>query len=285
MTKHAKEHATVQVPATTANLGPGYDCLGVALRLYNRVTVFRSEEPEMSPMAGAASEAFFAAAGREPFRFGWKIEGDVPIARGLGSSVTVRLGLLHGLNALCGEPLAREEIFSICAQLEGHPDNAAPAAFGGFTVASASNGCVRFDVSPALHFVLLIPNFEVSTPKARAALPPAVAHGDAAKNCANACRIVAAFARKDYHKLRGSFGDFLHQPFRLPLVPFLDDVIRAGEDAGALGGFLSGSGSTVACVTLESPAEVAGAMLGAADCAGAKTVITTADNEGARLAP
>jgi len=282
MTKQTR--FSVQVPATTANLGPGYDCLGVALQMYNRVTVFPAREPAKHPMATAAAEAFFAAAGLESFLFDWKIEGEVPIARGLGSSVTVRLGLLHGLNALCGKPLGIEEIFALCARLEGHPDNAAPAAFGGFTVATAGGGCVRFDVLPALRFVLLIPDFEVSTSRARKVLPAMLPHEHAARNCASACRIVAAFARQDYALLRGSFGDFLHQPYRLPLVPFLDDVIRAGEEAGALGGFLSGSGSTVGCVTLESPEAVARAMLAASRSVGARTVITTADNQGARIA-
>src|SRR6187402_2124682 len=103
---------TIRVPATTANLGPGYDCLGVALQIYNRVTVARGVAGEPNPMAAAVAEKFFAASRLEAFPFSWKIEGDVPRSRGMGSSVTVRLGLLHGLNELSGRGLDRERLFA-----------------------------------------------------------------------------------------------------------------------------------------------------------------------------
>lgn len=274
---------TLRVPATSANLGPGYDCLGVALRLYNRVTVRREKtaRKKLHPMAAEAAERFFETAEAKPFAFDWSIAGDVPQSRGLGSSVTVRLGILHGLNELAGRPLEREELFMLCSELEGHPDNAAPAEFGGFTVASA-DGCLSFEVSPDLAFVLLIPDFEVSTPAARKVLPPDLQHELAVACAGNAARITAAFASGQYEALRGAFEDYLHQPFRQPLIPFLPGVIRAGEQAGALGGFLSGSGPTIACVTLEAPEKVAAAMLAAAEGAGARTVVTAADKQGVK---
>ena len=272
---------TISVPATTANLGPGYDCLGVALQIYNRVTVAPAATPQADAMAAAAAEKFFAASGAAPFPFSWKIAGDVPRARGLGSSVTVRLGLLHGLNELAARPLTRERLFALCAELEGHPDNAAPAAFGGFTVAGGAE-VARFDVAPELRFVLLIPDFEISTPAARNVLPAQLDRLAAAQSCANACRITAAFAAQNYALLRGAFADQLHQPFReKELIPFLSKVIATGEQAGALGGFLSGSGSTICCVTLENPDAIAAAMLTASGHAGARIVITSADNTGA----
>lgn len=274
---------TIQVPATTANLGPGYDCLGVALRLYNRVTVRRGGPPQQHVMASDAAARFFAAAHAEPFAFHWEIEGEVPQSRGLGSSVTVRLGLLHGLNELTGRPLQREQLFELCAQLEGHPDNAAPAAFGGFTVAAAGQPALRCEVSPELQFVLLVPNFEIATPAARAVLPASIEHKQAATTVANACRITAAFALKRYDLMRDSFADWLHQPHREPLIPILSSVIAAGKKAGALGGFLSGSGSTICCLTLDDPGAVAAAMAGAADRP-VRTIVTSADNEGARVA-
>ena len=167
---------TLRIPATTANLGPGYDCLGVALRIYNRVTVRRGKPAaKPHPMAAKAASRFFETAEQKPFDFDWSITGDVPQSRGLGSSVTVRLGILHGLNELANCPLEREELFLLCSELEGHPDNAAPAEFGGFTVASM-DGCLSFDVSPDLAFVLLIPDFEVSTPAARKVLPLDLQH-------------------------------------------------------------------------------------------------------------
>jgi homoserine kinase len=274
--------ATIQIPATTANLGPGFDCLGIALSLHNRVTVERSNDtdPELTPMANEAAMAFFRTAGVAPFAFHCHIDGDVPRSRGLGSSVTVRLGLLHGLNELTGRPLNDRRMFEICAALEGHPDNAAPGAFGGFVV-SGPGTFERFEVDEELEFVLLIPPFEVATPTARRILPPQVDRLAAVRSCGNACRITAAFASKHYEGMRGAFGDGLHQPFREPLVPFLPKVIAAGEKAGALGGFLSGSGSTICCVTLDDGEEVATAMQRAYGDKDAYTLRTHADNRGA----
>jgi len=279
---------SVRVPATTANLGPGYDSLGVALRLYNRVSVHRGEAAADAPavpapeMGDAVARAFFDAAESKPFPFRWEIGGEVPRSRGLGSSVTVRLGLLHALNRLAGDPLDREDLFLLCSELEGHPDNAAPAEFGGFTVASA-DACLAFPVKSALKFVLLIPDFEIATPQARKAIPATIPHRDAVLSAVNAARITAAFASGQYEALEGCFADGLHQPYRQPLIPFLSEVIRAGEGAGALGGFLSGSGSTIACVTLRKPEAVAAAMKNTlpAGVTG-HTVITTADNDGVR---
>ena len=277
------------VPGTTANLGPGYDCLGVALGVANRVTVHReSIEPKGDAdalpgkaMANEAASAFFTRSSVTPFPFTWSAEGEVPPSRGMGSSVTIRLGLLAGLNRLSGLPLTDFELFDLCATLEGHPDNAAPAAFGGFTVAGGIMP-IRFEVAPALAFVLLIPDFEVSTPDARRVLPQQLDRLSAVGSCANACRITAAFASQNYGLLRGAFTDGLHQPFRAPLVPFLSNVISAGEKAGALGGFLSGSGSTICCVTLENPERVAEAMHSAAR-GDVRTLITHADNQGIRV--
>lgn len=277
--------ATIQVPGTTANLGPGFDCLGVALRIYNRVTVTKFAATPPHPMVDEAGAAFFDFAGVESFPFGWEIKGDVPAARGLGSSVTVRLGILHGLNELTRRPLIRDDIFQLCADLEGHPDNAAPGEFGGFAVARSGEegaACTTAPVSSALKFVVLIPGFEVRTEDARRVMPKSIPHKQAVASAINAANITAAFLYQQYELLRGSFGDYLHQPYRQPLVPILPRVIAAGEKAGALGGFLSGSGSTIICVTLKSPKKVAAAMLAAAGRTKARVLITTADNEGAR---
>jgi homoserine kinase len=280
---------TIRVPATTANLGPGYDALGVALQIYNFVTVRRSERAQPQPMAVEVAALFFPASGGDPFEFDWSIRGDVPRSRGMGSSVTVRLGLLHGLNELAGRPLSGQRLFEICAQLEGHPDNAAPGAFGGFTVAGGAQ-VARFPVASELQFILLIPDFEIATPDARRALPAQIDRLGAARSCANACRITAAFATQQYGLLRGAFEDHLHQPYReRALIPFLSAVISAGEKAGALGGFLSGSGSTICCVEMAAGGkrraeEIGEAMLAASGCSGAKIVVTVADNEGTIVA-
>lgn len=273
----------MRVPATTSNLGPGFDCLGIALQIYNYVTVIQTDEGGTVPMARSAARKFFQTIGHEPFPFACTVTGDVPRSRGLGSSVTVRLGVLHALNALLGRPMTRAEIFALCAELEGHPDNAAPAEFGGFVVSRA----VRpqcFPVEARLRFVLLIPDFEVQTKDARRVLPNEIDRVRAVESCANACAITAAMATANYQHLRGAFGDHLHQPFRAEFVPFLDRVIAAGETAGALGGFLSGSGSTIICPTLRNARKVAEAMAEGSGLRDPETRITTADNEGVRIA-
>lgn len=281
---------SILVPASTSNLGPGYDCLGVALAIYNRVITTRTAEmaPATHPMARQGAERFFQAAGCEPFAFRWDITGDVPMSRGMGSSVTLRLGLLHGLNRLAGCPLDGQRIFEICAALEGHPDNAAPAQFGGFTVASGEGervAAMRFPVSGALKFVLFVPDFEIRTNDARRLLPAEVSRLAAVGSSGRACRITAAFAAGKYEALRGAFEDgAFHQPHRLPLIPFLTDVIAAGQAAGALGGFLSGSGSTIACLTLADAEKVGAAMKEASGQPGGRVLVATADNRGARRA-
>lgn len=276
------QKVTVRIPASTSNLGPGFDCLGIALRLYNNVTISRRPGRPPAPMLRAAAAAFFDRAQRKPFPFSCAIAGDVPVGRGLGSSVTVRLGVINGLNELAGRPLHRQAIFEICAELEGHPDNAAPAAYGGFNIVRDGQR-QAFTVSAQLHFVLLVPNFEIATQRARRVLPSRVARLDAVETLRNACAVTAAFASREYEKLRGAFVDRLHQPFRKKLIPFLDNVIAAAESAGALGAFLSGSGSTICAITLRSSERVSRAMLAAADSPGARTIVTSADNRGARI--
>jgi homoserine kinase len=233
-------------------------------------------------MVRAAAAAFFGRAQRKPFPFSCAITGDIPACRGLGGSATVRLGVISGLNELAGRPLQRQGVFEICSQLEGHPDNAAPAAFGGFNVVRDGQR-QTFTVSAQLHFVLLVPNFEIATEKARRVLPSRVDRLHAVENCRNACAITAAFASREYEKLRGAFVDRLHQPFRKKLIPFLDNVIAAAESAGALGAFLSGSGSAICAITLRSPERISRAMLAAAKSEAVRAIITSADNRGARI--
>jgi homoserine kinase len=276
------KQVTIRVPASTSNLGPGFDCLGVALRIYSNVIVTRGAKSRPPPIARAAADLFFQRTRCPQFSFSISVKGDVPSSRGLGGSATVRLGVLFAMNVLSGNRLERSSIFQLGAQLEGHPDNAAPAAFGGFTVVRGEN-VQRFHVSPALSFVLLIPNFDVETLAARKLLPSQVTHAAAIENSANASAITAAFASGNYQNLRGAFRDHLHQPYREKLIPFLPRVITAAEKAGALGAFLSGSGSTIAAVTLTNPRQVAEAMHRKIEKREARTVIVSADNRGARL--
>jgi homoserine kinase len=296
------EQITVRVPASTSNLGPGFDCLGVALRIYNTVTVARAVSVQhfQPPIVAEAADRFFKEPRRRAFSFSCSIAEQIPRSRGLGSSATIRLGVLLALNRLSGNPLDQSKIFQLCAELEGHPDNAAPATFGGFTV-TRNDGCPavmsrrlpkpsllastvqRFDVSPRLRFVLFIPDVEVRTSAARKILPSKISLAAAVENCGNACALTAAFASQDYKKLRGAFADNLHQPFRVKLIPFLPRVIVAAEKAGALGAFLSGSGSTICAITLQDRDRIAAAMKRGAGSISSRVIITRADNHGARI--
>lgn len=283
------DRVSIRIPASTSNIGPGFDCLGIALGLYNTVTLKRvgnraGDDPG-DPMVAECAGQFFERTGREAIGFEWTAFGEVPVSRGLGSSVTIRLGILTGLNELSGCPLSREEIFALCARIEGNPDNAAPSSFGGFVLTDARGKSFRFEVGPELKFVLLVPEMEVRTPDARRVLPATILHRDAVINSGNACMITAAFATRRYEMLAGCFGDTLHQPWRAPLVPGLCEVIAAGEGAGALGGFLSGSGSTICCVALEGTEKAVGGAMFAAwpGPAPALVRIAIADNEGLQI--
>ena len=280
------QKVTVRVPGSTSNLGPGFDCLGIALRIHNSITVIHSMSRCSHPrIVVEAADQFFKVAGRRAFPFSCSIMEQVPRCRGLGASATIRLGILLALNRLSGDPLDRLAVFRLCAELEGHPDNAAPATFGGFTVVGSARRAPTiqcFDVSPRLYFVLLVPELEIQTSKARRVLPKNISRVAAVENSANACVATAAFVSRHYEKLRGAFIDHLHQPFRARLIPFLPRVIAAAEHAGAIGAFLSGSGSTIAAVTLHRPQKIAAAMLRAVR-ASARTLITHADNRGPQI--
>jgi homoserine kinase len=275
----------VQVPASTTNLGPGFDCLGTSLQLWNWIKIEPYHNPAPVPeIAAQAADLFFTRTGETRFPFSFSIEGEIPQARGLGSSVTLRLAVLMALDRITNAGLSKVEICNLCAQLEGHPDNAAAALYGGFTIVSkTSSKVVRFDVDPRLTFVLFIPNFEVKTSDARSVVPTDFPRNDVIENLGNVALIAAAFASGRYEHLRNSFVDRLHQPYREKFVPFLPRLLRAAIEAGALGGFLSGSGSTVACITLSDPEKVGTALDRAAPGEQAKILIVSADNAGARI--
>jgi homoserine kinase len=269
---------TIRVPGTTSNLGSGFDTLGLALRLYNRVTVLprsRRGAEITSQIDGDAREGatrmvsdaaryFFRRTRKPAFGFTIAIEGEVPVARGLGSSTTVQLGLLAALNELSGAGLDRHGVFELVNVLEGHPDNAAPATFGGFTVAGPvgkSTRVLRFNVPAKARFITLIPDFEVRTADARRLLPAEYPKADLIHSLNRVALVTAALATGQLEALQGLFDDRVHQSHRTPLIPQLPKVVEAGVRAGAIGGWLSGSGSTIMCITLRNAEEVANAML------------------------
>jgi homoserine kinase len=256
---------TVRVPASTSNLGSGFDTLGLALNLYNEVTLTlaTSNPADQSPFVREAAKLYFRRAKVSPIPFDIQITGNIPVARGLGGSGALRAAVIAGLNELTGARLSKQRLLEIITELEGHPDNASPALFGGCTVSGRVGKevrCIRFTVSPKLKIITLIPNFRVETEEARRLIPHTFSKADTAHSLNRAALVAAAFAAKNYEALRGLFDDRFHQLHRLPLVPKLNAVIRAGEKAGAIGGFLSGSGSAIICLTLEGPDKIAIAM-------------------------
>jgi len=296
--------AAVRVPATTSNLGPGFDTLGVALKLYNTVRVERTNSntiyirnEQVTKSAGDEArmptetvEAFADATGNQVTGLDITVSGDVPISRGLGSSVTVRLGIVAALNALYSKSvrlrrLDTDEVLALVASLEGHPDNTAPALYGGFVATGRIQGVIRhakFRVPSSLKFVATIPKFEIRTEHARKVLPEKVPLPDAVANITRTALITAAFAQGKYETLTGLFEDRLHQPFRKKLISPLDDVIQAGVEAGAIGGWLSGSGSTIMCLTRRDPKKVGHDMRHAFSSwdVDSKSLILEADNVG-----
>lgn len=278
----------VRVPATTANLGPGFDCLGVALKLYNKVTVQRLRArpcAELPPMMEEAAERLFWRARK---RIWWtaSVAGDVPVARGMGSSVTVRAGVLVGLNRLVGRPLTEAECMKLVVDLEGHPDNAIPAFLGGFCVC-AGDAVLRQPVAPKLKFIAVVPEIEVEAPAARAVLPAHVSFQDAVHNGRQAALVAAAFATSRYELLGEAFRDRLHEPYRKHLLPGFEAAVAAAEKAGSLGAFLSGSGSTIVAVVVGGATicqRIMRGMIGALKAAGvgAQGMVLTADNDGLR---
>lgn len=290
---------SVRVPGSTSNCGAGFDTLGLALQVYNTVTLTprgdaqiageRESDERATDLVAQAVDAFGAAAGNFRPGFDYRIEGDVPPARGLGSSVTILAGVLGGLNRWAGEPLDRAELAAILTRIEGHPDNATAGVWGGFCVArchpTPADYCdtVRVEVPAEIRFVVVSPAVEISTKISRGTLPAQISHLDAVRSVNSAAYLTAAFATGNWAKLRGAVGDFLHEPYRLPGIPGGAEAIAAGIAAGAFTGWLSGSGSSVLCVVRADMADFVGAAMrdafSAVDTPSAVRVLA-ADNAG-----
>lgn len=290
------ERLTVRVPATSANLGPGFDSLGVALSLCNDVTFSRAEKtgitgcpPEFCGEDNLALVAFRAAekaAGADPCVVKIEITTRVPVARGLGSSATLLVAGAVGANELCSLGLSKQELFRIVNRLEGHPDNVAPALFGGFAASLVENGephTVPCPISPCWKFCAFIPDFETRTQDARAVLPATVSFADAARNGAHAAVLVAALSGEDPAALAAAQNDCLHEPYRRTLIPGFDEVGAAARQAGAVSFFLSGSGSTCMAIYTDPDFPARVAPLVAPLPHAWRVVPLTVDHEGARV--
>ncbi|HUR47061.1 MAG TPA: homoserine kinase [Candidatus Saccharimonadales bacterium] len=293
-----EKSVTIRIPCSTSNLGSGFDTLGLALGLYNQISVRRMDSPVVQlakpisererdvllPMVAEAADAFFSASGQKPFGMEVEMSGDVPAGRGFGASATARLGIIAALNAIAGFPLGRQQLLNLATSLEHHPDNVSPCLYGGFTVSGMVGEevrCLAFPVSKELRFVTLVPRFQIDTAEARKLVPGTFSKADAAHSLNRAALISAAFSSGNYRALKGLFDDRVHQPYRERLIPELSAIIRAGERAGAIGGWLSGSGSAVMCVTLENPDRIGAAMQH--ELKNSDMLVLSADNKGMEI--
>ena len=301
MVRHAiPRQVRVRVPATTANLGCGFDVLGLALQIYNTFTLTLTPEPGWRVMLPdgvdlpsdgdnlvfRAARDVFARAGDKPTGLHLSLDMDIPLARGLGSSSAAIVGGLLAANALAGDPLKRDALLDMAVEMEGHPDNVTPALMGGLTLSYEVDDCHAFlplDFPSDLSVVVAIPDFELPTAKARAVLPPQISRADAVFNCSRTALLVAALEMKRYDLLPAAMDDRLHQPFRAALVPGMQAAMAAGYGAKALGVVLSGAGPTLVALTLSDPQAVAAAISDAfaAHHVTCRTQLVQADMEGA----
>jgi homoserine kinase len=293
----------VQVPATTTNLGPGFDALGLALQLYNRVTVERAETltvevsgegarsipRDLRNLVYRAATRCLAEAGEEPGPLRIRLENAIPVGRGLGSSAAAIVGGIIAANALADSSLPANRLLRLALELEGHPDNVTPALLGGFQATCAVEGEVlhqRLPLPAGLQAVLAIPDRELSTEKSRAALPAFVPRRDAVFNVGRVALLVASLATGHLDALGTAMEDRLHQPYRAPLMPGFEAAVEAARASGAVGACLSGAGTTVLAFAAAGEAAIAEAMRAAFAVHGvaARTLCLPFDEQGARLA-
>lgn len=252
----------VRVPASTANLGPGFDCLGMALSLYNTVhmeylpngleiTVIGEGKDEIplddTNLVFRAAKAVFDKVQVEPPGLHIVLVNQIPLARGLGSSAAALVGGVVAANALSGNNLSRKELLNLVNFLEGHPDNVGAALFGGVVISvPTETGVEVFPFAPpAVQVVALVPEFHLPTNMVREILPSHVAFQDAVYNIGRACLLVGALSTGRTEFLRTAMQDVLHQPYRRRLIAGMDKALVEATAAGALGVALSGAGPTL----------------------------------------
>ena len=262
----------VKAPATTANLGPGYDCLGLALDVWNtlEVEIIDGGEPvvEISGegegelgtgrdnLVYRSMEFLFDDAGEKMPVVRIRCENTIPLARGMGSSAAAIAGGLVAANSICPQEYTPNDLLEMAATIEGHGDNVAAAVMGGMQLVIIDQTeygrrlfAVPLNVPPELHAVVFVPEVRISTVDARAVLPETVSTADAVHNMGRVGLLVASMATNHPEYLAIATQDRLHQPYRQLLFPAMKVIFKAALDAGALGVFLSGSGSTVLALT------------------------------------
>ncbi len=273
---------TVWVPATTANLGPGFDCLGAALDFGNRFHFALRARGEPLQIEGAAVRgenlAYRAFAlvyerlGQPVPAVTLTLELEVPVARGLGSSATAIVAGIQAARYVLGEPFSAAQGLAWAVELEGHPDNVVPAWWGGCRLTCGEQVC-GIPWHPEVVPVLAIPEFELSTAQARAVLPRQVPYGDAVANLGALGCLLQGLQQGAPELLRAGLQDRLHQPYRRGLIPGYDQVEQAALAAGAYGVVISGAGPTLLALTAPAQAQaVAQAMVQAWQGVGVQAV-------------
>ncbi|MDJ0736236.1 MAG: homoserine kinase [Nostocaceae cyanobacterium] len=259
----------VAVPATTANLGPGFDCIGAALTLYNEFKFTRAEEGEfMIKVTGAEAERvstdesnllyqgfvkLYQHIEQTPPPVNIEIQLGVPLARGLGSSATAIVGGLVGANILAGKPLSQSQVMDLAIAMEGHPDNVVPALLGGCRLAATGRDneweICEIPWNEEVVPVVAIPDFELSTQEARQVLPTQVSRKDTIFNMAHLGLLLRGLETGKGDWLGTALQDRLHQPYRKSLIKGYDAVDSAALAAGAYGMVISGAGPTLLALT------------------------------------
>lgn len=265
----SSKRVRVTVPSSTANLGPGFDTLGMALQLYSVVEMQVSEQTSIeligkelqgtptdkSNLLYVIAAELFQQAGLAVPELHIRASSEAPLTRGLGSSAAAIVGALVAANHLAGEPFTREQLFAMAVKKEGHPDNVGPSFFGGIIVATMPEKddqpipYIRLAPPAAMRALVVIPNYALSTEKARNALPQVYSKQDVIYNVGHSSLLVAALAQGRLDLLGQAMGDRLHQPYRAPLVPGLEEILAAATQNGAVGAALSGAGPTILCLT------------------------------------
>ncbi|MDZ7290642.1 MAG: homoserine kinase [candidate division KSB1 bacterium] len=263
---HRRHTIEIRVPASTSNLGSGFDTLALAvdLPLTVKFEIIPNGRQIHARGEGAALiqqkennlllHAFDRACreiGCEPSPLKIEINNRIPLKRGLGSSGAAIIAGLFGANLLFGKKLSQQQILNLACEIEGHPENASASLLGGLTVNGVENGEVkfhRFTLPSDWVAAVFIPDSEISTHDARRVLPENVPRTDAVKNVQRVAVLVSAIAKRDPSLLKFGVQDWLHQPYRKALIPGFDDFVAAAYEAGAFAAFLSGSGSTVLAI-------------------------------------
>lgn len=277
---------TLRVPATSANLGPGFDCMGVAVGLYSTVAAQRTKGPPRVQIVGVgagilsnqpdnlvyrAAMACYEVLGRERPNLALSCNNKIPLNRGLGSSSAAIVGGVAAAAALEGVALTDARLLKLAAEMEGHPDNVTPALLGGFqVVVETANGLAVSSprIKRGLKAIAFIPEQELATKTARGVLPDALSRADVVFQASRTALLVAALTRGEWELLEPATADRLHQPARMKLMPFMPAVFAAARAAGAKAVFLSGAGPTVLALATDKFESIGEAMVAAASTNG-----------------